>query len=175
VTSHAFAQERSGAPGAPRAALIAFALFALLGAIFAAVSTYDFVAHLDRQVHAITCSIVPGIGPRDASGTSGCHAVLMSPYSSVFRSLTWGGIPIALPALGVFAFLLFRGVELALRPRVARKETGFLIVAALLPVATSVIYFWISKVELGTVCTVCAGIYGASLGVLVSAIGAHWG
>jgi len=30
-----------------------FALFALLGGIFAAVSTYDFVAHLDRQVHAI--------------------------------------------------------------------------------------------------------------------------
>ena len=175
VTSQAFAQERGDAPGAPRAALIAFALFALLGAIFSAVSTYDFVAHLDRQVHAITCSIVPGIGPRDASGTSGCHAVLMSPYSSVFRSLTWGGIPIALPALGVFAFLLFRGVELCLRPGVTRKETGFLILAALLPVATSVVYFGISKIELGTVCTVCAGIYGASLGVLVSAMGAHWG
>ena len=175
VNPQSFAQERGRAVGAPRAALVAFAIFALLGVVFSAVSTYDFVAHLDRQVHAITCSIVPGLGPRDASGTSGCHAVLMSPYSSVFRSLTWGGIPIALPALGVFAFLFFRGLDLSLRRCVGRNETGFLIVAALLPVATSAVYFWISKVELGTVCTVCAGIYGASLGVLGAAIWAHLG
>ncbi len=175
VNPQAFAREKEAAPGAPRAALVAFAIFALLGVVFSAVSTYDFVAHLDRQVHAITCSIVPGLGPRDASGTSGCHAVLMSPYSSVLRSLTWGGIPIALPALGVFAFLFFRGLDLSLRRGVGRGETGFLIVAALLPVATSAIYLWISEVELGTVCTVCAGIYGASLGVLVTAIWAHRG
>jgi uncharacterized membrane protein len=173
VNPQAFAQEKDGAGGASRTALVAFALFALLGAVFAAVSSYDFVAHLDRQVHAITCSIVPGLGPRDASGTSGCHAVLMSPYSSLFRSLTWGGIPIALPALGVFAFLLFRGLDLFLRRGIQRNETGFLIVAALLPVATSAVYLWISEVELGTVCTVCAGIYAASLGVLVTAIWAH--
>jgi uncharacterized membrane protein len=173
VNRPAFAPDR--AAGAPRAALVAFALFALLGMVFAAVSTYDFVAHLDRQVHAITCSIVPGVGPRDASGTSGCHVVLMSPYSSVFRSLTWGGIPIALPALGVFAFLFFRGLDLSLRQGVRRGETGFLIVAALLPVATSAVYLWISEVELGTVCTVCAGIYAGSLGVLVTAIWAHSG
>jgi uncharacterized membrane protein len=173
VNPQAFAHESPR--GAPRAALVAFALFALLGVVFSAVSTFDFVAHLDRQVHAITCSIVPGMGPRDASGTSGCHAVLMSPYSSVFRSLTWGGIPIALPSLGVFAFLFFRGLDLSLRRGVGRGETGFLVVAALLPVATSAVYFWISKVELGTVCTVCAGIYGASLGVLVAAIWAHLG
>ena len=175
MNPQAFTLEKDSASGAPRAALIAFALFALLGVVFAAVSTYDFVAHLDRQVHAITCSIVPGLGPRDASGTSGCHAVLMSPYSSVFRSLTWGGIPIALPALGVFAFLLFRGLDLSLRRDVGREETGFLIVAALLPVATSAVYLWISEVQLGTVCTVCAGIYAASLGVLVTAILAHRG
>ena len=175
VNPQAFAREKEAAPGAPRAALVAFAIFALLGVVFSAVSTYDFVAHLDRQVHAITCSIVPGLGPRDASGTSGCHAVLMSPYSSVLRSLTWGGIPIALPALGVFAFLLFRGLDLSLRRGVGRGETGFLIVAALLPVATSAMYLWISEVELGTVCTVCAGIYGASLGVLATAVWAHRG
>jgi len=170
VNPQAFVQEKGSPDGAPRAALVAFALFALLGVVFSAVSTYDFVAHLDRQVHAITCSIVPGMGPRDAAGTSGCHAVLMSPYSSVFRSLTWGGIPIALPALGVFAFLFFRGLDLSLRRGIDRGETGFLIVAALLPVATSAIYFWISKVELGTVCTICAGIYGASL---ITAVWAH--
>ena len=171
VNPQAFAQD--GRAGAPRAALVAFALFALLGGIFAAVSTYDFVAHLDRQVHAITCSIVPGLGPLDASGTSGCHAVLMSPYSSVFRSLTWGGIPIALPALGVFAFLFFRGLDLSVRRGVDRSETGFLIAAAVLPVATSAVYLWISEVKLGTVCTVCGGIYAASLGVLITAVWAH--
>ena len=175
VNPQTFTQERENAPGAPRPALIAFALFALLGVIFAAVSTFDFVAHLDRQVHSITCSIVPGLGARDASGTSGCHAVLMSPYSSVFRALTWGGIPIALPALCVFAFLFFRGLDLSLRRGIGRNETGFLVLAALLPVATSAIYLWISEVELGTVCTVCAGIYAASLGSLVSAIAAHLG
>jgi hypothetical protein len=77
----------------PRKTLIVLAAFALAGVIFAGVSTYDFIAHLDRQVHAITCSIVPGIGAKDASGASGCHTVRMSPYSLVMRDLTWGGIP----------------------------------------------------------------------------------
>src|SRR5512136_1442643 len=108
-----------------RRILIVFALFALAGVVFAGVSTYDFIAHLDRQVHAITCSIVPGLSAKDASGTSGCHAVLMSPYSSVLRDVTWGGIPIALPALGVFAFLLFRAVDLLLRKGLSRRETAF--------------------------------------------------
>src|SRR5512142_222696 len=98
-------------PETPRKPLIAFAVFAVIGVVFAAVSSYDFIAHLDRQVHAITCSIVPGLAAPDASGSSGCHAVLMSPYSSVLRDYTWGGVPIALPAFGVFAFLLFRGVD----------------------------------------------------------------
>lgn len=156
-----------------RPAFIAFALFALVGAVFAAVSTADFIAHLDRQMHAIVCSILPGIGAADASGSSGCHAVLMSPYSSVFRTLTWGGIPIALPALGVFAFLLFRGVELALRPPRDRNETSFLVLAAALPVLTSVIYLIISTTKVGAVCKVCTGIYVASAGVLGAALWAH--
>jgi len=157
----------------PRKTLIAFGLFALAGVVFAAVSTYDFIAHLDRQVHAITCSIVPGLAPQDTAGASGCHAVLMSPYSSVLRDLTWGGIPIALPALGVFAFLLFRAVDLTLRKQMSRRETGFMIAAALLPVVTSLVYAFISMTKIGTLCKVCVGIYGASLGVLVTAIAAH--
>lgn len=157
----------------PRKALLALAAFALLGVVFAAVSSYDFIAHLDRQVHSITCSIVPGLGPKDAAGTSGCHAVLMSPYSSVLRSLTWGGIPIALPGFGVFAFLLFRAVDLLLRPRLGRRETQFMIAATLLPVLTSLVYAIISVTKIGTVCKVCVGIYVASAGVLAAAIMAH--
>ena len=157
----------------PRKTLILLAAFALVGVIFAGVSTYDFVAHLDRQVHAITCSIVPGIGPKDASGASGCHTVLMSPYSSVMRDLTWGGIPIALPALGVFAFLLFRAADLLLRKRMVRGETGFMVAATALPVVTSIVYAIISATQIGTFCKVCIGIYASSLGVFVAAIAAH--
>jgi uncharacterized membrane protein len=157
----------------PQKSLIAFGLFALVGVVFAAVSSYDFIAHLDRQVHAITCSIVPGLAPADTSGSSGCHAVLMSPYSSVLRDLTWGGIPIALPALGVFAFLLFRAVDLLLRKGLSRRETTFNIAASLLPVLTSVIYAGISMAKIGTMCKVCVGIYVASFGVLAMAIAIH--
>lgn len=157
----------------PRKTLIVLAAFALAGVVFAAVSSYDFIAHLDRQVHAITCSIVPGLGAKDASGASGCHAVLMSPYSSVLRDITWGGIPIALPAFGVFAFLLFRAVDLVLRKRMVRVETGFMVAATALPVLTSIVYAIISATRIGTFCKVCVGIYVSSLGVFVCAIVAH--
>jgi uncharacterized membrane protein len=160
-------------PQTPRKTLVTFAVFALIGVVFAAVSSYDFIAHLDRQVHAITCSIVPGLAAPDTSGSSGCHAVLMSPYSSVLRDFTWGGVPIALPAFGVFAFLLFRGVDLLLRKKMSRRETGFLVAAALLPVVTSLVYAIISATKIGTFCKVCVGIYVSSLGVLVTAIVAH--
>jgi uncharacterized membrane protein len=167
-----FGQHEVGA-ASPRKTLILLAAFALAGVIFAGVSSYDFIAHLDRQVHAITCSIMPGIGPKDISGESGCHTVLMSPYSSVLRDLTWGGIPIALPALGVFAFLLFRAVDLLLRKRMVRGETGFMVAATALPVLTSIIYSIISATQIGTFCKVCVGIYASSLGVFVAAIAAH--
>lgn len=157
----------------PRKILMAFGLFALIGVVFAGVSSYDFIAHLDRQVHAITCSIVPGLAPQDTAGSSGCHAVLMSPYSSVLRDFTWGGIPIALPALGVFAFLLFRAVDLLLRKKMSRQETGFTVAAALLPVLTSLVYAIISATKIGTFCKVCVGVYVSSLGVLATAIAAH--
>jgi uncharacterized membrane protein len=157
----------------PRKSLILLAVFACAGVAFAGVSCFDFIAHLDRQVHAITCSIVPGLGARDASGASGCHAVLMSPYSSVLRDLTWGGIPIALPALGVFVFLLFRAIDLSLRSRVSRNETSFMVAASALPVLTSIAYSVISLTKIGTFCKVCVGVYGSSLGVFVAAIAAH--
>jgi len=165
--------QREDQHAVPRKTLIAFGLFALLGVVFAGVSSYDFIAHLDRQVHAITCSIVPGLAPQDTAGSSGCHVVLMSPYSSVLRDFTWGGVPIALPALGVFAFLLFRALDLLLRKKMSRRETGFIVAAALLPVLTSLVYALISATKIGTFCKVCIGIYVSSLGVLATAIVAH--
>ncbi len=149
---------------------IVLAIFALAGIVFAGVSTHDYVAYLDRQVHAITCSFVPGLGAKDTAGTSGCHVVLMSPYSAVLRSVTWGGIPIALPALAVFAFLLFRALDL-----LARRKTGdtgearFTLAATALPLLVSVVYFLISTMKVGALCKLCVGIYLASLGAFAAA------
>ena len=162
-------QPRSGA-------VVALAIFALVGAVFAAVSTADFIAFLDRQVHSITCSFVPGLGAADTAGTSGCHAVLMSPYSAVARTLTWGGIPISLAALSVFAFLLFRAADLLVRREWGDPgETRFLVAATLLPVLVSLVYFAIAWFRVGSLCKLCVGIYVASLGAFVSAIVAHRG
>ena len=155
-------------------AVVALAVFALAGVVFSAVSTADFIAFLDRQVHSVTCSFVPGLGAADTTGTSGCHAVLMSPYSAVLRTWTWGGVPISLAALAVFAFILFWAGDLVLRRQTADPhETGFLIAATLLPVLTSIVYFLIAVLRVGSVCKLCVGIYIASLGAFACAILAH--
>src|ERR1041384_4309387 len=108
---------------------------ATVGLVFAAVSTYDFVQHLDRQVHSLHCSFIPGV---THSGESGCQVAMMSPYSSVFRTSVWGGVPIALPAMSVFAFLLFYALDLMMsRRKDDPRATGLLALATVLPAATS--------------------------------------
>jgi uncharacterized membrane protein len=157
-----------------RTPLLVVAVAALAGAFFAGVLTFDFVAHLDRQVHAITCSVTPGLSAPDSSGSSGCHAALMSPYSSVARRWTWGGIPISLPALAVFAFLLFRSLDLLLagaaRPA---QATAFLLAATLLPLFASIVYFLLSVLRLKTLCTLCTALYVASIACFAAALVAH--
>ena len=144
-------------------------LGALVGAYFAAVSTSDFVRHLDRQVHAIHCSLVPGGGLE--LGDSGCRTVMMSPYSSFFREHLWGGLPVALWALAVFAFLAYRAVQLVGVKRAERPDTGFLLAATLLPCGMSVLYGYLAAQEVGVMCTVCVGIY---VGSAVCFAGALW-
>lgn len=136
---------------------------ALVGFLFAEVSSSDFASHLDRQVHGIHCSLVPGGGELDTRGTSGCHVTLMSPYSSVWRDSVWGGIPIALPAMGVFAFLVFAALAiLALgKERDVRALLGLLLATAI-PFLTSLVMGWISLHELGAACKLCIGIYVSS-------------
>lgn len=134
-----------------------------LGFSFAAVSTADFVAHLDRQVHGIHCSFLPGVEPPDLSGSSGCHVTLMSPYSSVLRDRIWGGIPISLPAMGVFAYLAFFALALLVARRTEdRRASGFLLLGTALPLATSAVMGWIAFSELGAACKLCIGIYVSS-------------
>src|SRR5262245_6824491 len=102
--------------------LYATAGAAVLGATFAAVSTHDFITHLDRQVHAIHCSFIPGAG--NNLGESGCRTVMLSPYSSLFRTSMWGGLPISLLALAVFSYLVCRALDFALRKEgVTKRDT----------------------------------------------------
>jgi uncharacterized membrane protein len=152
--------------------LFATAGAALLGASFAGVSTHDFITHLDRQMHSIHCSFIPGAGQQ--LGESGCRAVMMSPYSSLFRTSLWGGLPISLLALGVFAYLVYRALDFALRANeLNKKDTLYLVFATLLPVLMSVIYGFISSQKLDTFCKLCVGIYATSAACLAFAVVAH--
>lgn len=149
---------------------LAILLAAALGGLFlAATSTADFAAHLDRQVHAVTCSVMPG---GEAGHDNGCKAVMMSPYSSFMRDDYWGGIPISLWAMAVFAFLAYRAGHLLWRGQPTRGETGFLLAATVLPVVMSIGYGYIAATEVGALCTVCAGIYVTSGIAFLAAIAA---
>lgn len=154
------ASEVSPLPPVP---LIVALVASLLGFVFSAVSTYDFSAHLDRQVHGLHCSFIPGLGAPDVTGTSGCHATLMSPYSSVLRGSLWGGVPISLPSMAVFAFLVFWGLFLWLNRRERDpRATAFYVLATGLPLLASLVMAIISLSALDALCKVCAGIYLSS-------------
>jgi uncharacterized membrane protein len=145
---------------------------ALIGLVFAGVSTYDFVQHLDRQVHSLHCSFIPGVS--HGAGTSGCQAAMMSPYSSILRTHVWGGVPISLGAMAVFAFIGFFTLDLVVTRRKGDPRAAlFLVAACALPAATSLLMLIISLTKLGTTCKLCVCIYTASALVLVGAIG-NW-
>ncbi len=152
----------------PMTALLLVA--ALAGFAFAAVSTYDFTAHLDRQVHGIHCSFLPGLTAAE-SGNSGCHVTLMSPYSSVLRSAIWGGIPISLPAMCVFCFLAFWASWLMLRGHERdTNATAFTFAATLLPAGASLVMAYISLIDLHAACKLCIGIYLSSTTAFVAGL-----
>ncbi len=153
----------------PHPFLILALVGALIGFTFASVSTFDFAQHLDREVHGLHCSFVPGLGEGETTG-SDCEVTLMSPYSSISRTTVWGGIPISLAAMGVFAFLLFFGFEIWFgRRQQDRNATGFYALAALLPTGTSAVMGFISLSELDAACKLCIGIYtGSTLGLIGS-------
>lgn len=154
----------------PHPLLVVALVGALLGAVFAGFSTYDYVQHLDRQVHDVHCSFVPGLS--EDEGETGCDVTMKSSYSSVFRSSIWGGIPISLPALSVFAFLLFFGVDLLFaRRQEETRATGFYLLGAALPALASLVMGYISLSVLHAACKLCIGIYVASAMVFVGAGG----
>lgn len=152
----------------PRLLCLGLLLAAMAGALFSAVSTSDFMQFLDRQVHSIHCSFIPGAGAE--LGESGCKTVMMSPYSSYFREALWGGIPISLWSLGVFAFLAYRAGAMTWRGTSTRGEANFMVAATALPVVMSLIYGYLSMVQVGATCKVCVGIYASSAVAMVFAL-----
>jgi uncharacterized membrane protein len=161
------------AAAAPRGPAVLALAGALVGALFSALSTTDFMQHLDRQVHAIHCSFIPGAAKELAE--SGCRTVMMSPYSSFLREHLWGGIPIALWSLAVFAFLAYRAALLAWRRDASSGEAKVLLAAAALPIVMSVAYGTLSVAKLDALCKVCVGIYAASAVTFAGALLAHRG
>jgi hypothetical protein len=145
---------------------------ALFGMLFAAYSTSDYANHLDRQVHKMHCSFIPG-APVTTSAEA-CRTAMYSSYSAIFKQAYWGGIPISLFALGAFAFYAAFSIYLIAAAELApRRALAFFAAASLLPLLASFVMFAISVTKLHSICKICAGIYISSL-VLAGAAVLGW-
>lgn len=151
----------------------ALALFAsLLGFAFGASSTFDYIQHLDRQVHDLHCSFIPGVGAAQGADAA-CRTAMYSPYSALFRDRFWGGLPISLFAMGAFAFFAAFALYMLLAGRSApRRAAQFLFGAGITPLLVSALMLGISLTKLGAICKTCAGIYVASVLLAVAGIAA---
>jgi uncharacterized membrane protein len=146
----------------------------LLGLAFSSVSALDYVNHLDRQVHDISCSFIPGVTVKQGAD-EGCRAAMYSPYSALFRHDLWGGVPIALFAVGAFAFFAAFGLYLLLAHRSAPRRAGqFIALAGITPLVASIVMAVIAATKLGQFCKTCIGMYAASALLAVGAVAAWW-
>src|SRR5690349_25122316 len=133
-------------------------LASILGFSFALSSTLDYTRHLDRQVHDLHCSFIPGLGA-EAGQETACRAAMYSPYSALFKDKYWGGVPISLFALGAFGFFAAFALYLLLAgERASRRTLGFFALVGLTPLCVSLLMLTISLTQLGQVCKTCAGI-----------------
>jgi uncharacterized membrane protein len=152
---------------AKRAALVAL-IAAVLGLVFAAYSTYDYAQQLDRQVHAVHCSFIPG-APVSSEADNPCKAALFSPYSALFRATYWGGVPISLFGLGAFAFFVGFAVYLWIGDRrLPRSAYPTFVALTVGPLAVSLLMLTISLTHLHALCKLCVGIYASSVVLAVS-------
>lgn len=140
-----------------------------LGLAFALSSTTDYASHLDRQLHDLHCSFVPGAS---ASGdTQACRAAMYSPYSAVMKESYWGGLPISLFALGAFAGLASMAAYLFVAAeRASRRAVGAFAALSVTPLLVSLLMLFISLTRLGALCKTCTGIYVASALLAVSGV-----
>jgi len=145
-------------------------LASVLGLSFATLSSIDYTRHLDRQIHDVHCSYVPGLGA-EQSADNACRVAMYSPYAALFRDRYWGGVPIALFAVGAFAFFAAFALYLLLSQQNApRKAPLFLAIFGATPLLVSILMATISALKLGHFCKTCVGIYIASIMLAVGGI-----
>lgn len=140
----------------------AIALFgSLLGLLFASYSTLDYAEHLDRRLHDVHCSFIPGAAATDQA--EACRAAMYSPYSALLKDQYWGGLPISLFALGAFCFFSAFSLYLLLSgARAPRRAAGFFALCGVTPLLVSLLMLTISLTQLGQLCKTCVGIYVSS-------------
>jgi branched-chain amino acid transport system permease protein len=114
-----------------------------------------------RATFSTSAQATRSIIPPDASGTSGCHVTLMSPYSSVLRSLFWGGLPLEVFGNGKAAASpkdfpdllgyhnLFGDSEIQLTAK------DLLVLATTLPLMAGLTWF-VTRTRMGTAMRACA-------------------
>jgi uncharacterized membrane protein len=132
-----------------------------LGLLFASNSTLDYASHLDRRLHDVHCSFIPGAPA--TSEAEGCRAAMYSPYSALLKEQYWGGVPISLFALGAFCFFAAFAVYLLLSgERASRRTLGFFALVGSTPLLVSLLMLTISLTQLGHLCNTCVGMYISS-------------
>jgi uncharacterized membrane protein len=142
---------------------------AILGLIFAGYSSYDYIQHLDRQLHAVHCSFVPGLAAATEVDNA-CRTAMYSAYGAMFRGTWWGGIPVSLFALGVYGFFAAFATGLLVNgPNISRRAYQFFGYASLTPLLVSVFMAFVAAVKLGVFCKTCVGLYVSS--ILLAAAG----
>src|SRR5689334_18292267 len=135
----------------------------LLGLTFAILSSVDYTKHLDRQIHDVHCSFVPGLGA-EATAENACRVAMYSPFAALFRDRYWGGVPISLFAVGAFGFFAAFALYLLVGGRhTPRRASQFLAVFGFAPLMASALMAAISALKLGHFCKTCVGIYASSL------------
>ncbi|MCC6555442.1 MAG: hypothetical protein IT372_20980 [Polyangiaceae bacterium] len=144
----------------------------LVGIAFGGSSTIDYIQHLDRQVHDLHCSFIPGAEAAKGADTA-CRAAMYSPYSAIFRERYWGGVPISLFAVGAFAFFAAFALYALLAGRSApRRAAQFLFAGGVTPALVSAAMLFISLTRLGAICKTCAGLYVASALLAIAGVAA---
>src|SRR5262252_5642989 len=75
----------------PRWPAILALVASVMGLAFAVSSATDYAHHLDRQIHDVHCSFVPGLGGEQTADNP-CRVAMYSPYAALFRDRYWGGV-----------------------------------------------------------------------------------
>ena len=142
-----------------------------LGLLFASYSTLDYAQHLDRHLHDVHCSFIPGAPATNEA--EACRAAMYSPYSALLKDQYWGGVPISLFALGAFCFFAAFSLYLLLSgERAPRRALGFFALTGITPLLVSLLMLSISLSQLGQLCKTCVGIYIASFLLAFGAVSA---